>query len=150
MKHIETAERVCLFMEKKLTLLRRYLSLTKKMKETLKDRESTGIERLVIERKDCIKRIHKINLLVKRLGKAGPEKLLVATDRLACMIEGYLRDIRNTMEAIASVDQEVTVMVRAESESIKTQLLSMRNTRQAAQGYKRDGPASPRFLDIKR
>lgn len=146
----EAAEGFCHFLEKKQALLNRYLALTRKIKERLKGEDSSGTEGLVKERQACIRKIDKIDLAIKRLGREGPEKLLVTTDRFAYLIEGYLRRIKNTLESIAPVDRDVMMMAKKENEAIKAGILNMRNRRQAAQGYANYGQASPRFLDVKR
>ncbi|MBW1707312.1 MAG: hypothetical protein JRJ86_19485 [Deltaproteobacteria bacterium] len=145
MKNVNTGKEICSVLEKKLSLFKRYLSVTKKMEETLKDKKESNLGSLVSERQDCINKIDKINTPTLPSPLEG-EGLSEGEG----LINGYLKDIRNIMEAIAPIDREIAVMVREEGESIKTELLNMRNVRQAAQGYKNEGTYSPRFLDMKR
>ena len=142
MKNINTGKEICSFLKKKLSLFNRYLSITKRMKQTLNDKEPGNLGGLASERQDCINKIERISLSMEKIGKgrSGGEGL----------IHGYLKNIRYIMETIAPIDRELMVMVREQGESIKTELLKMRNVRQAAQGYRNEGRYSPRFLDTKR
>ena len=145
MKDINTGKEICSILEKKLSLFKKYLAVTERMKKSLKNRKESNLGGLVSERQDCINKIDKINTPtlpspLKGEGLGGGEGL----------IEGYLNNIRNIMETIAPIDREMSVMVREEGESIKNELLKMRNVRQASQGYKNGGTYSPRFLDMKR
>jgi len=150
MKNVNTGKEICSFLEKKLALFKRYLSVTKRMKESLNDKEESNLGGLVSERQDCINKIDGIGLSMEKIVKANSEKYHIASDKFRGLIEGYLKSIRNIMETIAPMDRELMVMVREEGESIKNELLKMRNVRQAAQGYKKEGLSSPRFLDMKR
>jgi len=150
MKNVNTGKEICSVLEKKLALFKRYLSVTKRMKETLKDKEASNLGGLVSERQDCINKIDGISLSMEKIVKANSEKYHIASDKFRGLIEGYLKSIRNIMETIAPIDREMAVLVREEGESIKSELLKMRNVRQASQGYKNEGTYSPRFLDMKR
>ncbi|MBW1796833.1 MAG: hypothetical protein JRJ21_00225 [Deltaproteobacteria bacterium] len=150
MKNVNTGKKICSVLEKKLALFKRYLSVTKRMKETLKDKEESNLEGLVSERQDCINKIDGIGLSMEKIVKANSEKYHIASDKFRGLIEGYLKDIKNIIETIAPIDRELMVMVREEGGSIKNELLKMRNVRQAAQGYKNERTYSPRFLDMKR
>ena len=149
MKDINTGKEICSILEKKLSLFKRYLSITKRMKESLKDKEKSSLVVLVSERQDCINKIDGISLSIERIIKAGSEKGegLGGGEGL---IDDCLASIKNIMKTIAPIDREMAVLVREEGESIKSELLKMRNVRQASQGYKNEGTYSPRFLDMKR
>ena len=142
MKNINTGKEICSFLEKKLSLFNRYLSITKRMKQTLNDKEAGNLGGLVSERQDCINKIERIDLSMEKIGKGegGGEGL----------IDGYLKDIKSIIETIVPIDRELIVMAKEEGESIKTELLKMRNVRQASQGYRNEGRYSPRFLDTRR
>ena len=143
MKNINTGKEICSFLEKKLSVFNRYLSITKRMKQTLNDKEAGNLGGLVSERQDCINKIERINLSMEKIVNAG-------SDKFKGLIDGYLKDIKSIIETIAPIDSELMVMVREEGESIKTELLKMRNVRQAAQGYRNERRYSPRFLDTRR
>ncbi len=150
MEEISAGKEICSFLEKKRSLLKRYLSTTKRIKETFKEKKISDIDRLVSERQDCIKKIDNINISMKKVIKIFSKNLYTTSDRFRCLIDGSLKDIRNIMETIAPLDREVLAMVKQEGESIKNELLNMRDVRHAARGYKIEGHYSPRFLDMKR
>ena len=143
MKNLNTEKEICSILEKKLSIFKKYLSVTERMKKILKNKEAGNLEGLVSERQDCINKIERNNLSMEKIIKAS-------SDKFRCLIEGYLKSIRNIMESIAPIDRELMVMVREEGESIKSELLKMRNIRQASRGYKNEGTYAPRFLDMKR
>jgi len=150
MQDISTGKEICIFLEKKLSLFKKYLSITENMKESLSNNERGNLGSLVSERQNCINKIDKINLSMKKITKLSSEKLYTVSDKFAWLIECYFKGIRNIMETIPPVDRELMAMVREEADSIKTELLNMRNVRQAAQGYKNERLCPPRFLDMKR
>ena len=118
--------------------------------EKLRDKNTDDIERLILERQDCIEKISTINLSIKKIIRILSSNLCTTSDKFKPLIDGYLKDMRSIMEAIAPIDGEVMAMVKADSESMQAELLSMRSIRRAAHGYKKVVPYSPRFLDMKR
>ena len=140
MKDLNPGKEICSFLEKKLSIFNRYLTITKSMKETLKHKEASNLGGFVSERQDCINKIEKINLSIEKIIKTS-------SDKFKDLIDGYLKNIKNIMETIAPIDMELMVIVKQKSESIKTELLKMRNVRQVARGYKKEKRYSPRFLD---
>jgi len=150
MKDMNTGKEICSILEKKLSLFKKYLAVTERMKKSLKDRKESNLGGLVSERQDCINKIDGISLSIERIIKVNSKEYHIASDKFRDLIEGYLNNIRNIMETIAPIDREMAVLVREEGENIKSELLKMRNVRQASQGYKNEGTCSPRFLDMKR
>ncbi len=147
MKDTDAEKEVCSFLEKKLALFNQYLSITKRLKETLRDKEASSLEVFISERQGCIKRIERIDLSMEKIIKAGSNKLYHISDRLKGLIDSFITDIKGIMEKADLIDRELMVMVKEEGESIKTELLRMQNVRQAARGYKEEKTYSPRFLD---
>ena len=143
MKDINSRKEICTFFEKKLSLFKKYLSITKRMEKALKDKETAYLGSLVSERQDLINKIERINFSIEKIIK-------VSSGKFRDFIENYSKSIANIMETIVPMDRELMAIVTEESEGIKTELLNMRDVRQAAHGYKNEGRHSPRFLDMKR
>ncbi len=150
MKDTDAEKEVCSFLEKKLALFNQYLPITKRLKETLRDKEASGLGVFISERQDCIKRIERIDLSMEKIIKAGFNKLYHISDRFKGLIDSFITDIKGIMEKTDLIDRELMVMVKEEGERIKTELLRMQNVRQAAKGYQKEKTYSPRFLDTKR
>jgi len=150
MENIDPEKEVCSFFEKKLALFNRYLSITKRMKETLRDKKAGNPGVFISERQDCIGKIEKIDSSIEKIIKASTDKLNHISDKFKGLIDSYLSSIKSIMETVDLIDRELMVMVKEEGESIKKELLRMRNVRQVARGYKKEKRYSPRFLDTVR
>jgi hypothetical protein len=66
------------------------------------------------------------------------------------MIDGYLSKIRDIMTTVDLMDKEIMVMVTQERQGIKTEVLKMRNFKEAARGYRGSSGYTARFLDTRR
>lgn len=164
MKDMDPEKEICSFLEKKRTFFDQYLSLTKEMKETFEDKKVKYFGGLLSQRQDCIRRIEKIDASIKKIINASsynrnhmspPTRPLPLQGRgkgvgQRSIIDSYLTDIKRVMETADRLERELTSLVKEEGESIKRELLEMRNVRQAAKGYKNDIEYSPRFLNTMR
>ena len=150
MKNPDAGREMCSFLQKKLALFNQYLSITKRMKETLQDKEAGNLGVFISERQSCITKIERIDGSMEKIIKGGSDKLCHISDKCRGLIDGHLKNIKGIMEEIDLIDRELMVMVKEEGEDIKTELLKLRNIRQAAKGYKRQVEFSPRYLDTKR
>ena len=95
MKNINTGKEICSFLKKKLSLFNRYLSITKRMKQTLNDKEAGNLGGLASQRQDCINKIERIDLSMEKIVKAGSAKF-------KGLIDGYLKDIKSIIETIGN------------------------------------------------
>jgi len=150
MKNIDSEKQVCPFLEKKLNLFTRYLSITKRMKKALRDKEAVNPGVFISERQDCINKIEKIDSSIEKIIKASTDKLNHISDKFTGLIHSYLSSIKSIMETVDCIDRELMVMVKEEGEGIKKELLKMRNVRQITRGYKKEKRYTPRFLDTVR
>ena len=150
MKDTDAGREMCSFLEKKLTLFNQYLSITKRMKATLQDKEAGNLGVFISERQGCISKIEGIDGSMEKIIKEGSDKLSHISDKCRGLIDGCLRNIKGIMEEIDLMDREFMVMVKEEGEGMKTELLKLRNVRQAAKGYIKEKGFSPSFLDTMR
>jgi len=150
MENIEPGKEVCSFLEKKLALFTRYLSITKRMKEALRDKEAGNPGVFISERQDCINKIEKVDSSIEKIIEASADKLTHISDKFKGLIDSYLSSIKSITETVHSIDKELMVTVKEEGEGIKKELLRMRNVRQVTRGYKKKKRYSPRFLDTVR
>ena len=143
-------EHLCLYMEQKVSLMTQYLSITKTMKETFMLKKEINLGNLLSKRQDCINKIQKIDLSVKKIMNTGAEELSRISDELKSSLDGYLLSIKSLLERIAPLDSEVMVMVKEESRGIKAELLKISNARQAAKGYGSNEKRIPMYMDARR
>ena len=149
MKEEDTGKEICSFLEKKVTFFSRYLSLTERINTALGEEEK-DLQDLISKRQACMERIDKIDLSIQQTAGAGPDKHNLIPPKFKGLIDGYLKKLRSIMETVEVLDREVTAVAKKEVENIKTNLLNMRNVRQAARGYGGRVGHPARFLDTHR
>ena len=147
MKGKDAGKEICSFLEKKLVFFKQYLSITKRMKETFKKKEPSSPEAFISERQACINKIQKIDASLEKIMGNSSDKLHDISEKCKGMIDSYLRSLKNIMETVDLIDRELIVVVRAEGENIKGELLKLQDVRQAAKGYRDRMKSTPRFLD---
>ena len=149
MKEEDTGKEICSFLEKKVTLFSRYLSLTERMNAAL-GKEEKDLHDLISKRQSCMEKIAKIDLSMQQTVGAGPDKQNLILPKFKGLIDGYLKKLKSIMETIELLDREVTAVVKQEVKNIKADLLNRRNIRQAARGYGGRVGHPARFLDTHR
>ena len=147
MKDKYAGKEICTLLEKKSVFFDKYLSITERMKETFVDKKERDPRASVSEREACINKIRKIDASLEKIMGNSSDKLHDISEKCKGMIDGYLRSLKNIMETVDLIDRELTVMVRAGGENIKTELLKLQDVRQAAKGYRDKIKSTPRFLD---
>ncbi len=149
MKDEDIGKKIRSFLEKKLTLFNRYLSVTDRMKETLTKREGDELGALISERQSCINKINKIDVTMDKIIKAGMAKTDIP-QRLKELTAGYVESAKRILEVLEPLDKELVVIVKEESGSIKRELLKMRNVRKANRGYGQYRQNPSKFIDIRK
>ena len=147
MKGPEVGKEVCSFLAEKLALFNRYLSITERMKKTLKDEDARNFKAFVSERRACIDRIEKIDLYTKKIITQNAGSLSNISERFKRTIDSHQKDIKSVIEAIGPIERDLTGMVRQEGKRLKAELLRMRTGRHAVRNYKKGTAEPPRFLD---
>ena len=142
---------MCSLLEKKLDKFTEYQSVTEKMKQTVcGNNENNELSGLIHRRQKCINAIEKINSSIERIMKSGSIKLSSISKKYKGLIESCLSNIKDIMMQVELMDKELVTVVSERSESIKTELLKMRNKRQAARGYQTVTRYPAKFLDTRR
>ena len=148
---VEKEKEMCTFLEKKLDKFREYQSVTEKMKKAVSGNdESNELSGLINRRQRCIGAIEKINSSMDKIVKNGSVKLACISKKYKGLIEDYLSNIKDVMTQVNLMDRELVTIVSERGESIKTEILKMRNMRQAARGYQSNKRYPAKFLDTRR
>jgi len=149
---------------KKLSMLKRYRLITRKMRDNIKSRAEVDLKTLVLERESCIRGIESIDSRLEKLFKSGREESPRASDardiqeddygigkprNLKDVAYGYLSDIKSLLQAIAPVEKELVALVAEEKEKVKRDIIRMRDSRDAASRYMAATIRTPIFLDKK-
>jgi len=117
------------------------------MKERFVHKKERDPRASISQRQTCVNKIQKIDASLEKIMGNSSDKLHNVSEKCKGMIDGYLRSLRNIMETVDLIDRELIVMVGAEGENIKTELLKLQDVRQAAKGYRDKIESTPRFLD---
>ena len=151
MRDVEKEKEMCTFLEKKLDKFREYQSVTEKMKKTVcGNDENNELSGLINRRQRCINAIEKINSSMEKIIKNGSVKLSCISKKYKGLVEDCLSNIKEIMLQVDLMDRELVTIVSEQGESIKTELLKMRNMRQAARGYQTNKRYPAKFLDTRR
>ena len=135
------------FLERKLALCKRYLTVTKRLQKAAVGSESQVLNGFIAERQRCIDQIGNIDTALHRM--LAPMKVQFARTRgkLNSLLNRYSAAIRDTLEAAEVLDQALLPAVANENARIKNEMLKMRNGQQAVRRYYGGGGQGPRFID---
>jgi hypothetical protein len=151
MKDVEKEKEMCIFLEKKLDKFKEYQSVTEKMLQTVCDNnENKELSGLIHRRQRCISAIEKINSSIEKIIKIGSIKFSSISKKYKGLVESCLSNIKDVMTQVDLMDKELVTIVAQEGESIKTELLNMRNKRQVVRGYHTNKRYPAKFLDTRR
>jgi hypothetical protein len=151
MKDVNEGEEICTFLDGKLAHFKQYLSITEKMKQAFGNKEEiNNISGLISRRQGLVNKIESIDMSIGKILKKGSRKLSRVSNKYKGMIDGYLSKIRDIMTTVDLMDKEIMVMVTQERQGIKTEVLKMRNFKEAARGYRGSSGYTARFLDTRR
>ena len=151
MKELEKEKEICNFLEKKLDQFKEYQSVTEKMKQAVcGNDENNKLSGLIHRRQKCINAIEKINSSIEKIIKNGSIKFSSISKKYKGVVESCLSNIKDIIMQVKLMDKELVTIVSERSESIKTELLKMRNKRQAARGYQTVTRYPAKFLDTRR
>ena len=151
MKDLEKEREMCTFLERKLDKFKEYQLVTEKMKQTVcGNDENNEFSGLIQRRQKCINVIEKINSSIEKIMKSGSIKFSSISKKYKGLVESCLSNIKGIIMQVELMDKELVTVVSERSESIKTELLKMRNKRQAAMGYQTVTRYPAKFLDTRR
>jgi hypothetical protein len=151
MKDVNEGEEICNYLDRKLAHFKQYLSITEKMKQAFGNKEDiSNFGSLVSRRQGLVNKIESIDMSIGKILKKGSRKLSRVSNKYKCIIDGYLSKIRDIMTTVDLMDKEIMVMVTQERQGIKTEVLKMRNFKEAARGYRGSSGYTARFLDTRR
>jgi hypothetical protein len=150
-REVDKEKEMCILLEKKLDKFKEYQSITEKMKQTVcGDDKNSELSGLIHRRQKCIGGIEKINSSMEKIIKKGSIKLSCISKKYKGLVESCLSNIKDVVTQAAFMDRELVTIVSKQGESIKTEILKMRNMRQATRGYQTNNRYPARFLDTRR
>ena len=147
MAEINREKDVCSYFEKKLDLYRRYLGLTEGLRDALMDREMGIVNEFLSKRQHCIRGIESIDTSISESAGATDKRRKQLSEEATPMINGYIEEIKEIMDKVDQIDRGLACGVSEEVETIKRELLRMRDFKKAARGYQSGKGNGPRFFD---
>lgn len=151
MRDIEREKEICGCLEKKLDKFKEYQNVTEHMKQTVcSNDEINEFSRLINKRQKYIGAIERINSYIEKMLKNSSVKIDNISHKYKKLIDEYLLSIKEIMLQVELMDKELVTVVAEQGERIKTELLNVRNKRQAARGYHTNKRYPPKFLDTRK
>ena len=137
-------------LEEKLAALKRYQSLTSEMKAITPRSDLGRLNSLVFDRQKYMRKIQAIDRTIDSMRQTQHQKpKLVNSSDFNELYDRYQQDYRHIMEAITPMDEKIFFMVQRESEKIKTELLAIKNNKQAVSRYGSNKINVSKYLDAK-
>ena len=149
-KAADSVKYTFLFLEQKVALMSQYLSFTRTMKDSFVSKKGIPLEGLLAKRQECIEKIEKIDLSLKKIKSLDAGAISRISRELKGKLNGYLQRIKGLVEQIAPIDDEVMVMIQEESRVTKDELIKMKTVKQATKGYGSKERCIPRYVDARR
>ena len=140
---------LCICLEKKCKLFKKYLDTTLYMKQSLDSWDMKKLGVLFEERQGLSKDIDEIDRKISRLKKTSPS-LVGHAGLMKDRAERSLADLKTIIEELSSLENAYMERLQDKSERLKNELLHMRSGQQAIKGYDRKLENMPKFLDMKR
>ena len=88
--------------------------------------------------------------VIEKIKKIGSIKFCSISSKYKGLVESCLSNIKDIMIHVELMDKELVTIVSERGEGMKSELLKMRNKRQAAMGYKTVTRYPAKFLDTRR
>ena len=146
----DTARQYCAKLTDKLDLLGRFARETAKLKEAIASKETEQIVLHVQERRRVVDRIERMDKEVERFSLDRGFSIEKLSKKAQGMVGDCLDKIKASLQALVHEDNECLALAHAEHDSMKADIVNVRNGLQVARGYGRPSMKRPRFLDVKR
>ena len=149
MKDKSAKMKTCELLERKLSVFKRYLSVTLEMKQVLERDPDDGLDPLISKRQRCINTINTIDRDLDGIGgklRSGIEKV---SSKVMERIGRYINRIEAVIKTITPLERELVTLASMESDTREAALLKLRQTRKATEGYGGHDGGRARFLDMK-
>jgi len=148
MAETDLRELLCDCFEKKIAVFQYYLSITNQMEQAIENTKEKQFRRLILERQQCIKKIRNIDESIKKTisNVQGNSSFINIVNNLT---RQYISKIKEIIDAITPLEEKLLVRVNSEYNDLKTALLGIQHTRNAAKSYGKKPEHSPRLLNAR-
>jgi hypothetical protein len=137
-------------LREKIQLLESFSQATARMKDAIESKDIRGITLRVKERQGVINEIERIDKEVDKITQQDSFSIARSSEKAKDQVRSYSDKIKTTLESLADVDKKCLSLARAEHESLKSDILKVRQGFHVARGYRGVGCQNPRFLDMKK
>jgi hypothetical protein len=136
--------------QRKVHLLRKYLSITEELKACLNENRTEPLHSLLVRRQKCADDVERTDSLLRRAVRqrcgGGPNP----SAEVHGLLDSHFSQLRGILASIEVLDRELIGRLKEESEEIKGELLKTRTARSATEKYRGRSAQTPRFLDVSR
>lgn len=137
-------------LREKVQLLESFSQATARMKDALESKDIRRIALRVKERQGVINEIERIDKEVDNITQQDSFSIEKLSEKVRDLVRSYSDKIKTTLESLADVDKKCLSLARTEHESLKSDILKVRQGLHVARGYRGMSCQNPRFLDMKR
>jgi len=151
MKDLEKiADQYCACLREKIQQLEEFKQATLKMKEATASRDIPQIVLYVKERQGLIDRIQRMDKVLHKLTQGDSLSIERLSHQSKNLARRCLEQLKTALESLAAMEKECLALARAHHDSMKSEILKVRQGLRAARGYRLAVEHHPRFLDVKR
>jgi hypothetical protein len=151
MKDLEKiADQYCACLREKIQQLAEFKQATLKMKEATVSRDIPQIVLHVKERQGLIDRIERMDKVLHKLTQGDSLSIERLSHESKNLARRCLEQLKTALESLAAMEKECLALARAYHDSMKSEILKVRQGLRAARGYRLAVEHHPRFLDVKR
>jgi Mg2+ and Co2+ transporter CorA len=151
MKDLEKiADQYCACLREKIQQLEEFKQATLKMKEATASRDIPQIVLHVKERQGLIDGIERMDKVLHKLTQGDSLSIERLSHESKNLARRCLEQLKTALESLAAMEKECLALARAYHDSMKSEILKVRQGLRAARGYRLAVEHHPRFLDVKR
>lgn len=151
MKDLEKiADQYCACLREKIQRLEEFKQATLKMKEATASRDIPQIVLHVKERQGLIGRIEQMDRVLNEFKQGDNFSIERLSRQSKNLARRCLEQLKTALESLAAMDKECLDLALAHHDSMKSEILKVRQGLRAARGYRLAVEHHPRFLDVKR
>lgn len=141
---------LCVYLEKKCKLFKKYLDTTLSMKQSLDSWDIKKLRVFLVNREGLIKDMEQIDRKIDSFKKTIPPLREHTSGLMKDRAEHSVTELKMIIEKLSSLENDYMERLQDKSERLKNELLRMRSGQKGIKGYDRRSENIPKFLDMKR
>jgi hypothetical protein len=140
--------RLCRLLEKKIVILKDFLSATASLKDMIKQHNMEAVETMIARRHDHITVINKMDEAIRRFREANPSYDTMMTPEMRKRIQSLTKTLENMINKTIQLNKDCEATTEDELDKLKYDLSGFGHSLTWFKSY-RVKAIEPRFLDVK-